>query len=105
MTAYCEINDLKTEWMNYVEILEFYFNANDVDDDIMKKAIMLSMIGIGSYRLVRNLTAPFTPADKSYQQLKILISNYLAPCRFPEGSFRHEVSETLVTEPNEGTEG
>lgn len=67
------------EWLNYVQRLEIYFKRNSVNDDVKKKAVMLCIVGSENYKLIRELSAPLTPADKSYEQLKHLISKHLKP--------------------------
>ena len=44
-----------------------------------KGSILLTVCGHKTYRLIRNLSSPDKPDDKTYQQLKRLIHNYLKP--------------------------
>ena len=55
-------------WSSYVERLEQYFKANKVDDSL-KVASILSLIGGKTYNLLRTLTSPPKPAEKSYQEI------------------------------------
>ena len=61
------------EWSQYMERLEFFFPANDIDNTLdnagRQKAILLSVIGSKSYGLVRNLLVPKKAADASYQEI------------------------------------
>ena len=71
-----QANCLK-EWMNFVHILEYYFTRSNVVDDCMKKAVMFSMLVPRNYRLIRALSHPSVPADKSYNEVKSLVQNYV----------------------------
>ena len=58
--------DMQEEWSEYIEILEFYFEANGVSDK--QRAILLSVCGSKTYKLIRNLTTPEKPADKTFTE-------------------------------------
>jgi hypothetical protein len=65
-------------WSSYVERLGQYFKANKVDDSL-KVASVLSLIGGKTYNLLRTLTSPTKPADKSYQEIIKLLGDNLSP--------------------------
>jgi hypothetical protein len=65
-------------WSSYVERLEQYFKANKVDDSL-KVASLLSLIGGKTYNLLRTLTSPIKPAEKSYQEIIKLLGDHLPP--------------------------
>ena len=70
----------KTEiFSEYVERLGFYFEANSVTDVKKKKAIFLTLIGPSQYRLLKDLTAPSTIAEKSYDELCGLLKSHHQP--------------------------
>ena len=56
-------DDTKENWETYVERVEQFFLANDIDDD-HKVPTLLSLIGGKTYTL-----APEKPATKSLQQI------------------------------------
>ena len=56
-------------WSEYIERIEQYFIANDIDAENKKKGTLLTVIGSETYRLVRNLVSPTKPCDKTYDQL------------------------------------
>ena len=56
-------------WSEYIERLELYFEANDVDSAEKKRAILLNACGAGMYKLIRSLAAPAKPSDVEYQAL------------------------------------
>ena len=45
-------------WATYVERLEFYFIANGIEDPEKKRAVLLTVSGPATYKLIRNLSAP-----------------------------------------------
>ena len=57
------------DWQAYVERLQQYFAANDVDDAAKQRAILLSSVGSSTYRLLRNLMAPAKPKDCTFKQI------------------------------------
>ena len=66
-------------WQNYVERLEFFFQANSITDGAKKRAILLSSCGPEPYNLFRGLCAPGKPADKSFQELVDLMQAHQHP--------------------------
>jgi hypothetical protein len=65
-------------WSSYVERLGQCFKANKVDDSL-KVASLLSLIGGKTYNLLRTLTSPTKPAEKSYQEIIKLLGDHLSP--------------------------
>ena len=63
----------------YTERLDNYFKANGVTDSKKKHGILLSMCGPTVYKLMRDLTAPSLPKEKTYKQLTELASNHRHP--------------------------
>ncbi|MGH0173820.1 UNVERIFIED_CONTAM: hypothetical protein FKN15_066553 [Acipenser sinensis] len=66
------------DWATYVERLEQYCKANEIADE-KKVAVLLSVMGAKTYSLLRNLTAPVKPADKTYTQIVEVLQNHLSP--------------------------
>ena len=67
----------KENFVNYVERLDQYFEANDIEDE-KKMAVFLSVIGPGAYGILRNLVQPGLPKDKTYNELvKALTDHYM----------------------------
>jgi hypothetical protein len=48
-------------------------------DDSLKVASLLSLIGGKTYNLLRTLTSPTKPAEKSYQEIIKLMGDHLSP--------------------------
>ena len=42
-------------WIEYTERLEQYFAANEITDNNKKRAVLLSVCGAKTYKLIRNL--------------------------------------------------
>ena len=64
-----EFEEGKEGWSLYVERLEHFFIANDVDSEEKKRSILLSVMGPNAYKLLRSLISPTKPAEKTYQEL------------------------------------
>ena len=54
------------DWLEFVERLEQYFEANSIGDE-KKWAILLTVCGSKTYSLIRHTVAPQKPKDKSYE--------------------------------------
>ncbi len=61
-------NPSSETWVEYTVRLEQYFIANDTPDEKMR-AILISQVGAATYHLMKSLTAPSKPTDKTYAQL------------------------------------
>ena len=66
-------------WDNYTERLEFYFAANDIEDANKQKAILLSVVGPETYKILRDLVQPAKPSDKSYDEIKTTLKTHFDP--------------------------
>ena len=66
-------------WIEYTERLEQYFAANEITDNNKKRAVLLSVCGAKTYKLIRNLVNPRKPTDKSFVELINLVKNHLNP--------------------------
>ncbi len=61
------------------ERLDQYFVANDIADGGKQRAVLLSVCGAPTYKLIRNLVAPAKPADKTYKELMKLVQKHHNP--------------------------
>ena len=66
------------DWHSYIERIEQYFAANDVSDE-KRVPCLLSLIGSQTYGLLRSLTAPHKPSEKSYANIVEILSAHLSP--------------------------
>lgn len=71
--------DLQEEWSQYIERLEYYFEANGVESADKQRAILLSVCGSKTYKLIRNLTTPAKPSDKTFKELVELVQIHQNP--------------------------
>ena len=78
-----EYDSSKEDWQSYIEKLELYFIANDIDDEEKRKAILLTSCGIECYHLFKGLTTPTKPVDKKFIELVTLMTNHENPKRNP----------------------
>lgn len=67
------------EWSMYCELLGHYFMANAIADDRRQCAILLSVIGMESYKRLRTVLAPAKPADLTFRQLCDRLAQHYAP--------------------------
>ena len=65
-------------WVEYTERLGQYFIAKDTPDEI-KRPILLSQVGASTYHLIKSLTAPSQPTEKTYAELVVLVRKHLEP--------------------------
>ena len=81
MSQYGKINAYRAEEESitaYLECIELYFQANDVDT-AKQVLILLSSIGAKTYELLRSLTAPKVPKEKTPAKLTALLKSHFEP--------------------------
>ena len=68
---------------SYLDRLESYFIAYDIDDSAEEKrrAILLSCVGAETYTVLRDLSFPSKPTEKSYAQICVLLRSHFLPTR------------------------
>ena len=64
-----EFDKDKEDWTRYVERLELFFEANDIEQEEKQKAILLSSCGPSTYKLFKGLTTPRKPREISFKDL------------------------------------
>ena len=62
----------------YLERLQMFFEANDIAAE-KKVSVLLTVIGKQNFSLLRNLVAPATPKDKSFDDLTALLKTHFEP--------------------------
>ena len=65
----------KDNWTVYHERLEQYIAVNGIRIE-KKVAALLTLLGDKTYALLRNLTSPEKPADKSFDELCAILSQH-----------------------------
>ena len=66
-------------WQSYVERLQQYFVANDVDAAVKQRAILLSIVGGKTYQLIRNLLVPAKPTERRFDEIVEAVRNHYQP--------------------------
>ena len=74
-----EFDKTKESWDSYTERLEFYFQANDIAEQAKKKAILLTMCGAETYKLISNLIMPKSPREESYENIVEAVKAHIDP--------------------------
>ncbi|XP_051515496.1 uncharacterized protein zgc:165409 isoform X2 [Myxocyprinus asiaticus] len=62
-------------WSAYIERVELYIIANDVDDT-KQVATLLSAMGASTYGLLRNLVYPEKPKDKTFEEIVDILKSH-----------------------------
>ena len=84
MATYGKIGEFKESedmWIRYqyVERLEQYFLANEVDDVAKRRAILLSVCGSKTYALARDLLKPARPAETTIKKIVDTLEKHFSP--------------------------
>ena len=66
-------------WTVYIERLEQYFAANKIEDADQQRAILLSVCGPATYRLIRNLVSPKKPMELKIEDLITIVQKHHDP--------------------------
>ena len=80
MLGQMELFDIEGEdWPTYVERLEQFFTANDVNTAEKKVATLLTVVGAKTYAMIKDLVAPNKPATKTFEELVKILEDHLNP--------------------------
>ena len=74
-----EFSSDREEWPQYVQHLGHYFDANGITDADQRQAILLSVIGPTTFKLVRNLVSPANLKEKSFTELVQALTSHYSP--------------------------
>ena len=66
-------------WEEYIERLVQFFVANEITDDVKKRAILLSNVGGRTYGIVRSLLSPKKPNEVSYDHIVETLRDHFHP--------------------------
>jgi predicted aspartyl protease len=69
----------KEPFENWAERLDVFFAANSIMDEGKQKSVFLTVCGPELYQLIRSLTSPTKPMDKTLAELSGLVTNHLNP--------------------------
>ncbi|CAB4015953.1 Hypothetical predicted protein [Paramuricea clavata] len=71
-------DETQESWETYVERIQHFFAANDVDDN-HQVPTLLSLIGSKTYSLLKDLLLPEKPADKNFDEIVSTLQKHLSP--------------------------
>lgn len=89
------------DWSHYIERLNHFFEANDIESGDKKRSIFLVSVGAKTYKLIRSLVAPEDPKEKTYEDLAKLVQVHYKPKpsviveRFKFNTRRQQPGETI----------
>ena len=69
---YGKINEYendKEDWICYVERIILFFEANEIQEESKKKAILLSSVGPETYKVIKSLAIPSKPTEKTFEEI------------------------------------
>ena len=72
-------NHNSNDMSEYIERVDQYFYANDINDARKKTAIFLTVIGSDTYSLLRNFLAPISRSTKTVEELFETLKEHLKP--------------------------
>ena len=72
-------SSLQEIWTVYVEHLQQHLAANKIEDADQQRAILLSICGPATYRLIRNLVSPKKPTEFKIADLIDIVQKHHDP--------------------------
>ncbi|XP_052756183.1 uncharacterized protein K02A2.6-like [Galleria mellonella] len=72
-------DELHESFGSYIQRLNNYINLKGVTSPVTKLQIFLNCIGAKYYQVLKNITAPDTLENKTYEQLVEILKNHIAP--------------------------
>ena len=58
-----EFNQKTGDWKSYIERVQQYFAANDVEDENKQRAVLLSSVGDKTYRTIKDVLSPYATVE------------------------------------------
>ena len=74
-----EFSSAQETWTSYIERLEQYLAANKVEDADQQRAILLSICGPATYRLIHNSASPKKPTELKFKDIVDLVTKHHDP--------------------------
>jgi len=66
-------------WDRYIERLSQYFEANGIDDQGQKRAILIAVVGPTTYALFCKVLSPRKPTECTFKQINDAMKQHLQP--------------------------
>lgn len=95
-------DDTVEDWSSYIERADEYFALNSLPEEKKVAAIITSM-GAKTYAILRKLTTPNKPSEKTYADIKKYLGDYFSPVPL-EMSERHRFYKRLQREGESANE-
>ena len=76
-----EFNEKRESWENYVDRLDEFFVANEITDAARKRAILNSVVGPETYKLISSLLSPTKPKDSTYEAIVEKLKKHFTPIK------------------------
>ena len=80
--SFSEFSSSQETWTAYVERLEQYLAANKIEDADQQRAILLSVCGPATYRLICSLVSPKKPAELKFKEITETVQKHHDPKPF-----------------------
>ena len=77
--SFSEFSSSQETWKAYVERLEQYLAANKIEDADQQRAILLSVCGPATYRLICSLVSPRKPAELKFKEITETVQKHHDP--------------------------
>ena len=74
-----EFSSVQETWTSYIECLEQYLAANKVEDADQQRAILLSVCGPATYRVIHNLVSPKKLTELKFREIVDLVTKHHDP--------------------------
>ena len=74
-----EFNNQVEDWRSYTERLQNYFLANDIKAEAKQRAILLSVCGPRTYKLIRSLLSLQEPKDVTLADIIKQMTDHYQP--------------------------
>jgi hypothetical protein len=74
-----EFNPDTDKWDIYIERINTFFEANEIEDDSKKRAIFLTSFGVRGYTVLRNLCTPKKPAEEAWADIQKKLWTHFSP--------------------------
>ena len=62
-------NPKNMKWDTYVERLHFYFEANSIESENQKRAILLTVCGVPTFEVIKSIVTPLELSKVSYREI------------------------------------
>ena len=74
-----EFSSTQESWTSYVERLVQYLAANKIEDADQQRAVLLSVCGPATYRLIQNLVSPKKPTELKFGEIVEAVQKHHDP--------------------------